>query len=287
VVATSSKKVNQECAVTAVDGHGAPAADSAITGALTGSVRATGGATYSFTVTCHDASGNAATRGVDVVVPPDTTAPSILRLGVTPSTVWPPNGAMVPVTVSVSATDDSGEAPVCSLAWISSRGAGPDDSSITGPFTALVRAVGGRTYSLRVACSDAAGNTASSAVDVVVPPDTTAPAITSLTASPSRIWPPNGKMVSVAVSVEATDDVDATPRCALTAIVGGSSADAVITGTFAASVRANKDAVYTLQVMCSDRAGNRSRAGVNVIVLKDDPSADARKRKDESGRAGN
>jgi probable HAF family extracellular repeat protein len=285
--ATDDQDPNPVCAVTAVDGHGAPAADSAITGALTGSVRATGGATYSFTVTCHDASGNAATRGVDVVVPPDTTAPSILRLGVTPSTVWPPNGAMVPVTVSVSATDDSGEAPVCSLAWISSRGAGPDDSSITGPFTALVRAVGGRTYSLRVACSDAAGNTASRAVDVVVPPDTTAPAITSLTASPSRIWPPNGKMVSVAVAVEATDDVDATPRCALTAIVGGSSADAVITGTFAASVRANKDAVYTLQVMCSDRAGNRSRAGVNVIVLKDDPSADARKRKDEPGRAGN
>jgi probable HAF family extracellular repeat protein len=282
--ATDDQDPNPVCAVTAVDGHGAPAADSAITGALAGSVRATGGSTYSFTVTCHDATGNAASRDVDVVVPPDTTAPSIASVTASPSRVWPPDGAMVPVTVSVRATDDSGEAPVCSLAWISSRGAGPDDSSVTGPFTGLVRAVGGRTYSLRVACSDAAGNTASSAVDVVVPPDTTAPAITSLTASPSRIWPPNGKMVSVAVSVDATDDVDATPRCALTAIVGGSSADAVITGAFAANVRANKDAVYTLQVICSDRAGNKSRAGVNVIVLKDAPSADARKREEPTER---
>jgi hypothetical protein len=231
-------------------------------------------------VTCRDASGNAANGAVDVVVPPDTTAPTIARLAATPSTVWPPNDAMVPVTVAVRATDDSGEAPGCSLAWISSRGAGPDDSSITGPFTALVRAVGGRTYSLRVACSDAAGNTSSSAVDVVVPPDTTAPVIASLSATPSRIWPPNGKMVSVAVSVDASDDVDATPSCTLTSIVGGASADSAINGALAASVRANKEAVYTLVVTCSDRAGNRSRAAVNVIVLKDEPPAAAKKRED-------
>lgn len=292
--ATDDSEEAPVCSLASITSAGAPAGDSSITGPFAALVRAVGGRTYSLRAACHDAAGNAATRDVDVVVPADTTAPSIARLGVTPSTVWPPNGAMVPVTVAVRATDDSGEAPVCGLAWISSRDAGPDDSSITGPFTALVRAIGGRTYSLRVACSDRSGNTASAAVNVVVPPDTTAPSIASLTATPSRIWPPNGKMVSVSVSVDATDDVDAAPRCTLTSIVGGSSSDSSINGALSASVRANKEAVYTLVVTCSDRAGNKSRAAVNVIILKDDPSAAAKKSDDDrngsdrgKGHAGN
>ena len=74
---------------------------------------------------------------------------------------------------------------------ITSAGAPAGDSAITGPFSAGVRAVGGRTYSLRVACSDAAGNSRDASVDVVVPADTTAPVITALSASPDYIWPPN------------------------------------------------------------------------------------------------
>jgi hypothetical protein len=194
----------------------------------------------------------------------------IASLTATPSRVWPPNDALVPVSVAVLASDDSAEAPSCALSAITSSGAAAGDYSITGQFSALIRAVGGRTYSLRVTCSDAAGNHSSASVDVVVPPDTTPPTITALSASPNLVWPPNGKMVTVTLFVSATDDVDATPTCALMSITGASAADAVIAGQFTASVRATKDTVYVLHVGCRDRAGNLAQGAVAVTVSKDD-----------------
>jgi hypothetical protein len=224
-------------------------------------------------VACSDAAGNASKRSVDVVVPPDTTAPVIASLTATPSTVWPPNGALVPVTVAVTATDDSAETPACALSGITGSGVTADDYSITGPYSARVRATGGRTYALRVTCSDAAGNRRDGSVNVVVPPDTTAPVITSLSATPDHIWPPNGKMESVTVSVTATDDVDTAPLCALTSVTGTPGGAAVMTGGFSANVRSDKDAVYTLTVGCSDRAGNKSQMAIQVAISKDAPLA--------------
>lgn len=256
------------CKLGNITGPGTAPTDFDVTGANTGTVKAVGGRTYTFNEICVDGSGNAAWSSVPVTVPPDTTAPVIASVGATPSTVWPPNGALVQVTVSVSATDDVDDVPVCALASITSTGATTDDYAITGAFSAMVRAVGGRTYALHVTCSDAAGNHSSASVNVVVPPDTTAPTITALSASPSVIWPPNGKMVKVTLSVSATDDVDAVPQCALTS-VSGAPADAVVTGPFTASVRANKGAVYTLRVACGDRAGNKSEGAVSVTVSKD------------------
>ena len=157
---------------------------------------------------------------VNVTVPPDVTAPVIAALTATPSSVGPPNGAMVPVALSVSATDDVDDAPSCALAAITSAGAPAGDFAIAGPLSATVRAVGGRTYSLRVACSDAAGNSRDASVDVVVPPDTTAPVMTQLSASPDHIWPPNGKMEQVTLSMTAIDEVDSAPTCSLTSITG-------------------------------------------------------------------
>jgi hypothetical protein len=196
------------CSVTGIDGHGAPATDFSVVGPLTGWVRARGGATYTFAVSCSDAAGNAAGGSVDVVVPPDTTAPVITSLSANPSTVWPPNGASVPVSVNVTATDNVDASPACALSDISVVPSATGDYGITGPLTAKVRAIGGRTYTLVVTCGDTAGNQSSSAVAVVVPPDTTAPVIDSVTATPAAIWPPNGKMTQVTVQVSATDDVD-------------------------------------------------------------------------------
>ena len=273
--ATDDRDPSPVCTVSAVDGHGAPATDFSITGPLAGRVRATGGATYSFTVTCSDAAGNAASRSVDVVVPPDTTPPVVTSLTVTPSVVWPPNDALVAVTVAVTATDDSGETPACALSAITSSGTSftADDFSITGQYSGRVRAVGGRTYSLRVTCSDSAGNRRDASVNVVVPPDTTAPVITALSASPDHIWPPNGKMESVTLFVTATDNVDAAPKCALTSITSAPAGYAVVTGTFTASVRSEKDVVYTLNVTCGDHAGNKSQGSILVAVSKDSPAS--------------
>ena len=149
---------------------------------------------------------------------------------------------------------------------------GPDDYLTTGPLTAKLRAVGGRTYTLVVTCRDSAGNAASSAVAVVVPPDLTAPVIQSVTATPGQIWPPNGKMVNVTVAISATDNVDALPQCSVKAVVvsGGPASDGVVTGTFTASVRAEKDQSYTIKVVCRDAAGNASYGSTSVVVSNKD-----------------
>lgn len=274
--ATDDRDPSPVCSLTGIDGHGAPSTDFSVTGPLSGSVRAKGGATYSFAVSCSDAAGNAAAGSVDVTVPPDTTAPVIASLSVTPSTIWPPNGALVPVSLAVSATDDVDSAPSCALASISATSITADDYVITGSLSATLRAVGARTYTLTVSCADLAGNRASAAVPVVVPPDTTAPVIAGVSATPDVIWPPNGKMVPVSVAVNATDDVDAEPSCALVSIVANSGGpdDAAVTGTLSGEVRAVKNAngsprVYTLTVACRDAAGNQAWGSASVVVDKD------------------
>jgi probable HAF family extracellular repeat protein len=279
VTATDDSGATPTCALATLSSPGAPAGDATITGATTAAVRAVGGRTYTLQVSCADAAGNHSSASVNVVVPPDTTPPVIAVLSVSPSSIWPPNGAMVPVTVAVTATDDSGVTPTCALTTISSPGAPAGDATVTGATSGAVRAVGGRTYVLQVSCADAAGNHSSASVNVVVPPDTTPPTITALSASPSAIWPPNGKMVGVTVSVSATDNVDAVPQCALTSVSGAPASDFVLTGPLTVSVRANKDEIYTLGVTCSDQAGNRSNGTVTVVVSKDAPVSPAAKRK--------
>lgn len=277
VSATDNVDDAPSCGLSSILSPGAPATDAVIAGPFSASVRAVGGRTYSLTVTCTDAAGNAAARSVDVVVPPDTTPPVIASLTATPSVVWPPNDELVLVVVAVSASDDSEATPSCALSGVTATGGTAGDYSVTGQYSAKVRAVGGRTYSLRVTCSDAAGNRRESSANVFITPDTTAPVITALSASPDHIWPPNNKLEPVTLSVAATDDVDAAPACSLLSITGAPAADAVITGPLTASVRSEKGVVYTFNVGCADKAGNKSRAAIQVAVTKDPPPASATK----------
>jgi probable HAF family extracellular repeat protein len=248
---------------------GGLAGDAIVTSAtppLAGSVRAVGGRTYTFHVSCHDAAGNSASSSVDVFVTPDTTAPVINSVSASPDNLWPPDNRLVAVTVTVSASDDVDASPVCALTTITGGAAG--DATVVPPLGATLRAVGGTTYTLNVRCTDAAGNFSSAATTVVVPPDVTAPVIASVTPSQSMIWPPNGKMVDLTVAVSATDDVDAAPSCAVVAVTGGSAGDAVVTGPFSFSVRANKGTVYCVKVTCSDQAGNTSSKSAKVTISK-------------------
>ena len=204
----------------------------------------------------------------------DTTPPDF-SVTLSTSSMTPPKGQMVSVTAIVNATDDSGKAPACSLTGIAGPGSTPGDYLLTGPQTAVVRAVAGSTYTLTETCVDEAGNGAAKAVDVVVPRDTTAPVVNAISATPSKIWPPNNKMVPISVSVSASDDVDEAPSCALSSITGG---DSEITGRFTANVRASKgddsdSRVYTLKVTCTDKAGNKTVAPVRVFICKDGASS--------------
>jgi hypothetical protein len=263
------------CALSSLTSTATTPDDSAISGAFSANVRAVGGRDYTLTVTCTDGSGNASSRSAVVHVDADTTGPAISSLTATPGSIWPPNGALVPVSLAVVATDTVDPSPICKLTGITSTGSTADDFTITGDLAAKLRAIGGRTYTLTVTCKDAAGNSTSAAVAVDVPPDVTAPTITQLSATPSLIWPPNGKMVPVSISVSATDDVDASPVCSLKSIEGAGVDDYSITGAFTALVRAdkNKDGtsrVYTLNVTCSDGAGNEAHAATAVTVSNKD-----------------
>jgi hypothetical protein len=109
-------------------------------------------------------------------VRPDTTPPMIATVAANPATLAPPNHQMIPVSVSVSATDDT-SLPACAIAGVTSNEAsspGESDWMITGPLTMRLRSERdahgtGRIYSIRVRCVDAAGNAASALTTVSVP----------------------------------------------------------------------------------------------------------------------
>jgi probable HAF family extracellular repeat protein len=104
--------------------------------------------------------------------PADTTAPTIASVSVSPAQIHP-DKRMVPVTVSVTAADDSGSDPSCSITSITSTHADGNDAEITGDLTASVRAEldprgETRTYTLEVTCGDAAQNVTTGTVTVDV-----------------------------------------------------------------------------------------------------------------------
>jgi probable HAF family extracellular repeat protein len=101
-----------------------------------------------------------------------------------------------------------------------------------------------------------------------LPTDVTPPSIDAISANPAFIWPPNHKFVPVTVSVSARDDVDPAPVCSITAVTTTGEGAATITGDLTASVRTDKDSVYSLEVTCSDAAGNLSTATTTVAIGK-------------------
>jgi hypothetical protein len=133
---------------------------------------------------------------------------------------------------------------------------------------------GSQDYFLRVV--DAMGQSSESSTTVSVV-DTTPPAIHSLAASPNTLWPPNGKLVSVSVSVSPSDACDPHPVCALTQIASNEPiepGDAEITGPLSANLAAKRlgsgsGRVYTLSVRCVDAAGNGATATTTVTVSHD------------------
>jgi hypothetical protein len=133
------------------------------------------------TVACRatDKAGNVAQGSFSVSVR-DTLPPSIRTITTNPSELWPPNGKMVPVAVSVTAVDAVG-LKSCQVVSVTSNdvegesGGGPD-FVITGPLRVTLRSEragggAGRTYSVEVACSDQAGNTSNGTAEVRVSHD--------------------------------------------------------------------------------------------------------------------
>ena len=108
---------------------------------------------------------------------PSCAQPAISSITATPSVLWPPNHKMVSVSVLVDATAACGP-PVCAIASVASNepGDGAGDIEITAALRALLRSERtggsmGRTYTISVACRDAAGNEATGTTTVQVPHD--------------------------------------------------------------------------------------------------------------------
>jgi len=129
--------------------------------------------TYPVTVTVTDLAGNLSTRQLLLTVV-DTTAPVISSVAASPNTIGSPNNKMVPVTVSVTATDNCG-APVSKIVSITcNESVAASAMQITGNLTASVLADRdnngtGRVYTITVRTSDSSGNSSTATVTVTVP----------------------------------------------------------------------------------------------------------------------
>ena len=133
-------------------------------GTTTVTTTSTSGASNSFTVTVND-----------------TAPPTVSALTVDTSVLWPPNHQLIPITVDYSSADNCG-AVTCVLSATSNEpdnGLGDGDTAndiqIVDAHHLLLRAErsgkgDGRIYTIKVTCTDAAGNSVVSApVTVVVP----------------------------------------------------------------------------------------------------------------------
>ncbi len=203
-----------------------------------------------------DAAGNAATStvAVNVPTPPDTTPPTV---GITAPTA----GANLLgfVAITAAASDN------VTITSVEFRADGVlVGSDNIAPYTRVwdtsTVAIGSHTLTARAL--DAAGNAATStvAVNVVTPPDTTAPVV-AITA------PTAGSVVSgsVALSASASDNV-AVSRVEFRAdgVLVGTDTTAPYTSTWDASAAAVGSHILTARVV--DTAGNATTTTVTVNV---------------------
>lgn len=131
---------------------------------------------------------------------------------------------------------------------------------------------------------DGSIGTASSRIEQIEGPapdvDTLAPLL-SVSASPSRIWPPNGKMSAVNVGVSVSDETDPNPLVRLVSITCNECAQTDISGAafgtddrqfFLRASRLGKQKsgrVYTITYEAQDSSGNTATATTLVSVPHD------------------
>ncbi|HKW96115.1 MAG TPA: TIGR03118 family protein [Bryobacteraceae bacterium] len=103
--------------------------------------------------------------------------------------------------------------------------------------------------------------------------------LSDVSASPNVLWPPNHKMVPVAINYDAADDCDPAPVCSLSVTSnegegGGSghtSPDWMVIDAHHESLRAERAGsgsgrVYTTTISCQDKLGLTAGAAVDVVV---------------------
>ena len=135
---------------------------------------------HEITLTVDDGNGGVASDTVVVTVT-DKIAPLFVNLTATPNSLLKANHQMVPVRVTVTATDNCNSSVTCKIILVSSNepviGLGDGDKSpdwmITGNLTVDLRAERSgkatRWYTITVECGDSSGNRSTRDVQVSVP----------------------------------------------------------------------------------------------------------------------
>jgi hypothetical protein len=139
---------------------------------------------YVVTYDKTDSSGNAAKQVTRVVIvrgahpnPEQDTIPPQLLLSATPTTLWPANGKMVEVTVTMIASDDVDPNPVVTLVGTTlSGGSQSEDVEVLSDGLIRLRAKNdasetNRTYKLTYRATDDNGNWAEESITITVPHD--------------------------------------------------------------------------------------------------------------------
>jgi Fungalysin metallopeptidase (M36)/PA domain/Secretion system C-terminal sorting domain/Fungalysin/Thermolysin Propeptide Motif len=214
----------------------------------------------------------------------DNQAPVISNVSANPATLAPPNHKMRDVTVTYTVTDNCG-APVTSTLTVSSNepidGTGDGDTSpdweITDATHVKLRAEragtgSGRIYTITITSTDAAGNTSSKTVPVLVAHNISAPI--------------SGLAVKVGSTVNFTGtfwDVAGSKHTAKWLIDGSTSVNGTVTepsglsnGKVTGSYKFTAAGVYKLQMNVTDQKGITTFANTNgdldAIVVVYDPS---------------
>jgi hypothetical protein len=223
-----------------------------------------------FTATAADAAGNtsefSACRRVDhppvADAGPDQTVECVSHMG-----------TLVTLDGSGS-TDPDGD--VLTYTWRENGNviAGPSASA-----TAQVQfMLGTHTVELTVADPDGLSSTD---IVIITVEDTQPPVISSITLSPSMLWPPNHNMKNISATVVASDVCDPNPVITLVGITsnepdnglgdGDMPNDIAINGTFDFDLRAERSGtgsgrVYTATYTVTDASGN-STSGTAVVTV--------------------
>ena len=171
------------------------------------------------------------------------------------------------LTLTATASDADGD-PL-TFTWTGPFG------TVSGPSAVLALPPG--THVITVIARDANGGSGSDTVVVTVR-DATAPAIASVTASPSVLMRANREMVPVTVTVSAADGCGGPVTCRIVSVASnepvqgnGGASDWEITGDLTVTLRAERSGrgdgrVYTITVECVDTSGNKSTSTATVTV---------------------
>jgi hypothetical protein len=136
------------------------------------------------------------------------------------------------------------------------------------------------TNLLMVAATDTSSNTTTCSATIMVL-NTTPPVITSVSANPDVLWPPNHKLVPVTVHAVVTDACGATSWKIVSVTSnepvtgkgdGNTAPDWLITGPHSVSLRAERSGkgpgrVYSIYVQAVDDAGNLSTKAVVQVTV--------------------